>query len=132
VTSTDVLRDYIDGDALSPEREDPTSIHDIVDGLFESPDAYAFFTREFFPEPGCPTARRLGTTIFDLLTEAYSTPLVKDFFRINAAWSYQIAQRLTAEGAADTRPDPGSVGAEQRDFYLPLAAVSQLPAYRSE
>lgn len=132
VTATEVLGDYLDTEALSPKSGNPASIRDVVDGLFEAPDAYAFFTREFFPEPGCPTARRLGTRIFDLLTDAFSTPLVKDFFRINAAWSYLMAQGLRADGDSDGRPPPGSLGQEHRDFYLPLSAVSQLPAYRTD
>lgn len=132
VTSTAVLAEYIDTETLSPESEDPRSIRDAVDGLFESPDVYAFFTREFFPEPGCHTARRLGTTIFDLLTEAYPTALVKDFFRINATWSYLMAQRLRSSGDGNRRPPAGSLGREHRQFHLPLSILSQLPAYRRD
>lgn len=102
------------------------SIDDCIDGLFEMPHVYAFFAREFFPEPDCDEARRRGIRIYDALSDAYPEPVVKDYFRINAGWSYLTAKATTPYRTNSSRPSPGALGREHLLFYLPLAVTTQL------
>lgn len=123
------LTDFIDTDAIQNSSKEITSIDAIAGGLFETPDAYAFFAREFFPEPGCSRARRQGLSIYEVLCDRYPEKLVKDFFRISAAWSYRMAL-VTANRSDDSaRPVPGSLGREHLISYLPLSAVETYSLY---
>ncbi|SDX65477.1 hypothetical protein SAMN05216564_1011 [Halopenitus persicus] len=117
--------EYIDTEALPTDETPPPSIGSIIDGIFETPHVYAFFAREFFPEPSCEQARRRGTAIYDSLCDSYPLPIVKDYFRINAGWSYLMAKATTAEVKSATRPTPGSIGQEHLLFFLPLAVTMQ-------
>jgi hypothetical protein len=119
--------DYINEDRISKEGDAPTtSIDDIVEGIFESPHVYAFFAREFYPEPDCNQARHRGVSIYNTLCDAHPEPIVKDYFRINVGWSYLMAEATAPIKKSSTRPFPGSLGQEHLLFYLPLAVTTQL------
>ena len=115
-------------DAQMPEESEihSISIDDVIDGLFETPHVYGFFAREFFPEPDCNRARQRGVSIYDTLCNAYPEPVVKDYFRINAGWSYLSAKATAPYRTSSSRPSPGSLGREHLLFYLPLAVTTQL------
>lgn len=128
VAAVEPISDYIDDDAIGDGSDHSLPTEEITDGLFETPDVYAFFAREFFPEPGCERARRRGLSIYELLSETYPAGLLRDYFRINAGWSYLMARATGSQTGGVQRPPPGTLGREHLLFYLPLAAV--LPDYR--
>ncbi|MFA9515776.1 hypothetical protein ACERIT_00910 [Halopenitus sp. H-Gu1] len=128
--SVEPIADYIDDDRLAAGPDPTVSITEIVSGLFETPDAYAFFVREFFPEPGCETARRRGIEVYETLSEVVSETLVQDHFRMNAGWNYVLARSLREVDPG--RPAPGLLGREHLFSYLPLSVTSSLPRYREE
>ena len=116
-------------DDIRSDRRDPaTSVRALVPSLFGSDDAYSFFTREFFPEPGCVAARRSGRAVYDELTDGAAEPLVRDHFRLNAGFTYLMARAAVTR--ASSRPPPGFLGREHRCFYLPLSALETL--YRTD
>lgn len=86
-----------------------------------------FFTREFFPEPGCETAKTKGRTIYEDLESAMPEDLVRDYFRLNFGIDYLVAQAVHQSG--DRRPEPGEFGREHLLFYLPLREVLTMPRY---
>ncbi|WP_280536813.1 hypothetical protein [Halopenitus sp. POP-27] len=121
------VADHIDTSEISKNGEIPsTSIDTITDGIFESPHVYAFFAREFYPEPDCDQARHRGISIYDTLRDVYPEPVVKDYFRINAGWSYLMAEATTPDTKGSSRPSPGSLGREHLLFHLPLAVTTRL------
>lgn len=111
--------------------QDPlsTAVETATDGLFETERAYAFFTREFFPEPGCDRARTLGRDIFEDIRDTYGETLARDFIRLNAGWSYLMAQGVAAETDTPSRPAPGTLGREHLLFYLPLSVTTSFSRY---
>jgi len=119
------IADCIDENAISEDEMYSTSIDAVTDGIFETPDVYAFFAREFFPEVGCDQARRRGLSIYDTLCEEYTEPLVKDYFRINAGWSYLMAEATAPEKKSSKPPSPGILGREHLLFFLPLSVTTQ-------
>ncbi|EFW90724.1 hypothetical protein ZOD2009_17750 [Haladaptatus paucihalophilus DX253] len=121
-------------EALSCIREDRigargASITDILPDFFEDPHAYAFFSRKFFPEPGCATAEERGRDVFEGLTTAFPETMVRDSFRLNYALCYTLAHSLTPEGGK--LPRVGSLGTEHVYAYLPLKNALSVPRYRS-
>jgi len=90
-------------------------------------DGYAFFAREFFPEPGCEAALTQGEAIFDSLSSEYPTPLIEDYFRLNFGYTYLIARAVHTGGTH--RPVPGQLGEEHLMFYLPLRDLLKTPRY---
>lgn len=123
VQAVEQIAEYIDESAM-PEGDLPSTPTDaIVDGIFETPQVYAFFAREFFPEPDCDRARHRGIAIYDTLCDTYPERMVKDYFRINAGWSYLMAKATVSESRNTKRPSPGSLGREQLLFYLPLSVT---------
>jgi hypothetical protein len=123
---------YVDDRLDSGNADRSASIDELLGGLFETPQAYAFFAREFFPTPGCERARRQGISIYDTLSAAYPEELVEDYFRINAGWSYLMAKATTPDGRSSTRPPPGSLGREHLLFYLPLSVAVTNPRYQAQ
>ncbi|WP_435345852.1 hypothetical protein [Haloarchaeobius sp. HRN-SO-5] len=119
--------DLVDDDIVAERRDPGTSVEDIVPALFDADDAFAFFSREFFPEPDCEDARRVGGAVYDVLVDAYPESLVRDHFRLNLGFSY-LMSRAAVTGAT-TRPPPGLLGREHRYSYLPSNVVASL--YRS-
>lgn len=107
-----------------------TSIEEIVDGLFETSDVYAFFAREFYPEPGCERARRQGLSIYETLSAEFPETLVKDYFRVNAGWSYLMAKAISPSRDEAEAPSPGVLGREHLLFYLPLSSILTVSRYR--
>lgn len=123
LAAVEPLVDYIDDDALEDRPLNSVSINELTDGLFETPDVYGFFTREFFPEPGCDRARQYGLSIYEALCDVFPEPLVEDFFRTNAVWSYLMAQATASTAGRSQRPAPGSLGRKHLLFYLPLSTT---------
>lgn len=103
------------------------SIEDLLSNFFETPRSYAYFAREFFPEPDCSTATRRGVKIYDSLSEEFPEQLVRDYFRLNYAYGYAIAR--TVECGGQTRPSVGTFGREHLYAYLPLQATLSLSRY---
>ncbi len=126
------LTDAINDDAIRGDSNASTSIEEFFDGIFEYPDTYAFFAREFYPQPGCNQARQQGISIYDLLYDRYPETLVNDFFRINVSWSYRVAQNVSSPNESSSRPSPGSFGREHILFYFPLSSIFALPKYSDE
>lgn len=122
IESTGPLAEHVDEDALgSEEGVADRPIEDVVTDVFEAPDVYGFFTREFFPEPGCDVARRRGLAIYEALLDAFPERLVEDHFRFNVGWNYVLARSL---GQPDgNRPTPGALGTQHCQFYLPLGPM---------
>lgn len=123
------LTDSINDDATQGGSNSSTSIDELFDGIFEIPDVYAFFAREFYPELECNQARHQGISIYDVLCDRYPEELVKDYFRINIGWSYQMARNMSTLIEESSKPSPGSFGHEHLLFYLPLSSVTTLPKY---
>ncbi|WP_136715656.1 hypothetical protein [Halorientalis salina] len=125
------LADCVDEDTLQAGRN---SIEEVLPGYFESDRAYAYFAREFFPEPDCRSARERGRAVFDAMTRHFDTTLVEDFFRLNYASCYAEATTLsTASVAASaTRPGASDLALEHQLCYLPLATTLSMPRYDSE
>jgi len=103
------------------------AIDDLLVEFTEWDGRYAFFAREFFPEPGCETAREQGRAIYDGLSSGMSTRLVEDYFGLTFAYNYLVARAVQA--GESRRPAPGKLGREHLMFYLPLRAVSAAPRY---
>lgn len=122
------IADYIDDRVVSDHNMRSTSIGTIADEIFETPQVYSFFAREFFPEPNCDQARHRGVSIYETLCDAYPESIVKDHFRINAGWSYLMAEATAPEMMSTQRPSPGSLGREHLLFYLPLLVT--IPLYQ--
>jgi len=120
------LADRVTNDDFSASTD--TGIETYFDDLFADPDVYAFFTREFFPEPGCSTARARGVEIYDTLESVLPETLVRDYFRFNFGYSYLEARSM--EDGQRELPTPGALGREHLYFYLPLETTLGLPRYR--
>lgn len=103
------------------------SIQDIVTDFWTYPDAYAFFSRKFFPDPECQTARDRGTEMFHALTGELPEPLVRDYFRLNYALNYTVTKTLMHEDA--THPAVGTLGREHLYLYLPLSGTLDVSRY---
>jgi hypothetical protein len=104
------------------------TVDDLLPTVFETADAYAFFAREFFPGPGCATARKTGIELYETLLGEFPETLVRDRFRLDIGWSFLIARASSDPGRS--RPAAGSLGREHLLFYLPLGTVLGLPRYR--
>ena len=125
LAAVEPIVDAIDESEIS--REGPqTSIDDIVDDVDDCPPLYAFFTREFYPDPDCDHARNRGTSIYETLRDSYPDPVIEDHFRLNAGWSYLMAQTTAPDTESQSRPPPGVLGREHHLFYLPLATTVRL------
>ncbi|RAW45830.1 hypothetical protein DQW50_06345 [Halorubrum sp. 48-1-W] len=103
------------------------SIDDMLPQFSGRDDRFAFFAREFFPEPGCETALTQGEVIFDSLSSEYPTALIEDYFRLNFSYNYLIARAVHTGGTH--RPVPGELGEEHLMFYLPLRELLTIPRY---
>lgn len=124
--SVEPLADRVTDDDFSPSAGN--RIDKYFDDLFGTPDVYAFFTREFFPEPGCSTARAKGVEIYDALEGVLPETLVRDYFRFNFGYSYLEARSM--EDGERELPTPGALGQEHLYFYLPLETMLELSRYR--
>ena len=103
------------------------SITDVLPQFSDWDDRYAFFAREFFPEPGCETARTQGQAIYDGLSADVSIQLADDHFRLTLAYNYLVARAVHTGGSH--RPTPGELGQEHLLFYLPLQRLLTTPRY---
>lgn len=103
------------------------SIDDIVEPFEKDDERYAFFTREFFPEPGCGTAATLGQDIYDALCNATTQQLSDDYFRLTFGYDYLVA--LSVLNGDSERPRPGTLGREHLLYYLPLRDLQSYPRY---
>jgi hypothetical protein len=124
--AVDPLADRVD--TVDVSASTGTGIDTFFDDLFAEPDVYAFFTREFFPEPGCSTARARGVEIYDALESVLPKTLVRDYFRFNFGYSYLEARSM--EDGQRELPTPGALGREHFYFYLPLETTLGLSRYR--
>lgn len=122
------LADRIDRQALHGGR---ASIDAVLHDFFESEHAYAYFAREFFPEPDCAVARDLGSSVFDAMTTQLDPTLVRDFFRLNYAFCYAVATTLSnaSVAAGATRPGAGDLASEHQLCFLPLSTTREMPRY---
>lgn len=125
--SVEPLADRVEEDALEPGRRRNGSIDEVLDAPFELPDVYGFYSREFFPEPGCPEARRRGLSLFDDLEERLPRALVRDHYALNYAWSYLVAGAVGDASAGP--PTPGCLGREDLLFHRPLAVTIAASRY---
>ncbi len=128
VEAVEPLSDAINDNVLQDASNSSASIEEFFEGIFQLPDIYAFFAREFYPEPDCTQARKHGISIYDVLCDGCPETLIKDFFRINAGWSYQMAHSISSPIEA-SKPSPGSFGREHLLFHLPFLSVRSLPEY---
>ena len=129
VAAVEPIADCIDEDALEDGPSASVSVDEITEGLFETPAVYGFFTREFFPEPNCGRAQRDGLSLYEALCEEFPDAIIEDFFRINAGWSYLMAQATVSSAGESQRPAPGSLGREHLLFYLPLSSTVSVSKY---
>ncbi|MEF8814563.1 MAG: hypothetical protein V5A55_12200 [Halovenus sp.] len=118
----DRIEDAALGDGVS------TSIDDVLPRVSDWEDGYAFFAREFFPEPECDTALSDGRTIHERLSASVPDRLVDDYFRLTFGYDYLVARSVRTGGSH--RPTPGALGREHLLFYLPLRDVLTVPRYR--
>ena len=122
VRSVESLADLVDEERLGGDgTAAATPLAELFDGLLEHPRAYAFFTREFYPEPDCEAAARTGVAVYDQLVEALPEWLVRDFVRFNYGYSYLEARSV--ERGHDEPPEPGALGREGQRLYWPLETV---------
>lgn len=103
------------------------SIDDVLSPFPDGPEGYAFFARDFFPEPGCDAARTLGRTIYDDLSSTLPGRLVEDYFRLAFGLNYLVAHAVHT--GDDRRPPPGELGREHLLFYLPLHELLTVSRY---
>jgi hypothetical protein len=103
------------------------SIDDVVPEFLDAEAEYAFFAREFFPEPECETARTKGRAVYDALAAVVDERLVEDYFRLTFGFNYLVAQAVHTGG--NRRPNPGDLGREDLLFYAPLGELTTLPRY---
>lgn len=106
------------------------SSQSIADALPDFPEwegRYAFFAKEFFPEPGCETARSQGRAIHDALVASAPSQIVDDYFRLIFGYNYLVAAAVHTGGSQ--RPMPGELGQEHLLFYLPFRELAALPRY---
>jgi hypothetical protein len=118
---TDRINDEALGNGIS------VSIDDVLPQFVDWNDRYAFFAREFFPEPGCETARMKGQAIYDELLSEVSTQLIEDYFGLTFGYNYLVARAVHTGGSH--RPTPGVLGREHLLFYLPLRDVFTISRY---
>lgn len=104
-----------------------SSIDDVLPQFSDWDGRFAFFAREFFPEPGCETALTQGQAIYDGLSSEYSTPLVEEYFRLTFGYNYLVARAVHTAGSH--RPTPGDLGREHLMFYLPLRKLFKTSRY---
>jgi len=137
---------FQDRGALAPEREAVeamaghlsvdrlpgarASVDAVLPDFFCDPDddEYAWFAREFFPTPGCPTARERGREVYDALVEWFPRTLVRDYVRVNFLYGFAVAARLDDPEAA--RPRVEALGRESVLLALPLRALSSVDRYQ--
>ncbi|WP_318570568.1 hypothetical protein [Salinigranum marinum] len=117
--------DQINDEALGNGSSAP--IDDVLPRFSEWEDRYAFFAREFFPEPGCETALTKGRAIYDGLSSEYSTRLVEEYFGLTFGYNYLVARAVHTGGSH--RPTPGDLGREHLRFYLPLRELLTTSRY---
>lgn len=117
--------DSIDEEALGGGPS--ISIDDVVEPFADEDGRYAFFTREFFPEPGCETAATLGQNIYDALRKASTPQFSDDYFRLTFGYDYLVA--LSVLDGDSQRPRPGTLGWEHLLYYLPLRDLRSYPRY---
>lgn len=117
------LDEHVREDRL--ERGSPlsSSFDETLQGFFNDPQSYAFFAHEFYPEPGCETARQNGVEIYETLAEILPESVVRDYFRFNFGWSYLMARAVRRD---DETPEPGRFGREHALLYLPLRSALDL------
>lgn len=120
--SVDPLAGRVADDLLDGTADPSVSIDDLLVDFFDDSHAYVFFAREFFPEPGCRTARERGTEIYEALADRVPEGLVRDHFRLNYGWNYLVAWTLGERGTR--RPSPGCLGREHLLSYLQLAVTT--------
>lgn len=123
--SIEPFTDRIDEDALGAGPS--VSLDEVLTPFTEWKESCAFFTREFFPEPGCDTARTKGRAIHEALSSAASSRLVEDYFRLIFGYNYLVARAVQTGGTH--RPAPGEIGREHLLFYLPFRELSTMPRY---
>ena len=123
--SVEPFADRIDDEALG--NRPPVSLDDVLPAFSEWDGRYGFFTREFFPEPRCETARAKGLSIYDNLSAEYSNQLIEDYFKLSFGYDYLVARAVQNGGSQ--RPPPGALGQEQLLFYLPLRELLEMPRY---
>lgn len=123
------LEDRVNERPLQQGTTPSTSLDEILPDFFDTPHGYAFFAHEFYPEPGCETARKKGVTIYELLVEILPESLVRDYFRVNFGWSYLMAESVRTQKSGT--PKPGSFGREHLLSYLPLGVLLRRSRYRS-
>lgn len=128
--AVDPITNHINDGMISEEIERSISVADVLDEIFGTPSVYAFFAREFFPEPECTEAHGQGLSIYETLRTAYPATLVNDYFRINAGWSYMMAKGTASTKGGENRPMPGTLGWEHLLFFLPLSVTATTSRYQ--
>ncbi|MFC6875136.1 hypothetical protein [Halobellus marinus] len=103
------------------------SLDEVLPRFSDWEGRYAFFAREFFPEPGCDTARTHGQAIYDELSSAEPVQLIEDHFGLTFGYNYLVARAVHTGGSY--RPTPGDLGQEHLMFYLPLRELVTMPRY---
>lgn len=101
------------------------SIDEVVTGYDDA--CYAVFAREFFPDPGCETARERGRALYEFMADARPERLADDYFSVVLAANYLVA--LNVHTGEYRRPSPGALGREHLLQYLPLSDVLAVPRY---
>lgn len=130
VASVKPLESRVKTDKLATSGGRLSSVGHIFSGFFQEEYAYAFFSREFFPEQRCDRAENMGRRIYRSLSSEVDERIVRDHFRLNYLYCHAIARSITDQTRMG-RPAVGDLSLEHVHFYLPLWVLRSMPKYRT-
>lgn len=124
--STAPLRSLVDVDALRSAEH----LEAVLPGFTDQSAGFAFFAREFYPEPSCDRAVARGRRVHEVLRDAAGGRIADDYFRLNYLYGLRLAMTV-AGGGGDGRPELGDLGPEHGYLYLPFKHLDVVERYRS-
>lgn len=122
--STASLRSLVNVDALQAAEH----LEDVLPGFTDRPAAFAFFAREFYPEPGCDQAVSRGRQVHEVISEAAGEQVADDFLRLNYLYGLRLAMTVAKGGGG--RPELGDLGPEHGYLYLPFRHLDVVERYQ--
>lgn len=126
VRSVRPLASTVRGGRIGSDRT--SSIEEVVPDLLDESYAHAFFSRTFFPHPGCEEARERGERIYETLADEFEETLAHDYVRLNYALAYVVARNTMSHGRREL-PPVGALGREQSYLFLPLGVTLTASRY---